>query len=197
MFGTGTFLSGYARASHAYDFYSIRYVFAGAEKVKEETRDIWVEKFGIRILEGYGTTETSPVLTTNTPMHYRGGTVGRFLPGIQYELQDVSGIKKGGRLIVQGPNVMLGYLKADDPGVIQPTPDGRYDTGDIVSVDDEGFVTIEGRVTRFAKIDGEMVSLTAVEDLATSAWSTNEYINAAVIYPDPRKGEQIILITNC
>ena len=196
MFGTGTFLTGYARASHAYDFYSIRYVFSGAEKLKEETRNTWVEKFGIRILEGYGTTETSPALTTNTPMHYRGGTVGRFLPGIKYELQNVPGIERGGRLVVEGPNVMLGYLKADSPGVLQPPPNGRYDTGDIVSVDDEGFVTIEGRATRFAKIAGQIVSLTAVEDLATSAWSTDEYINAAITVPDPRKGEQIILITN-
>ena len=111
-------------------------------------------------------------------------------------MQDVSGIEKGGRLIVEGPNVMLGYLKADIPGVLQPLPDGRYETGDIVSVDNEGFVTIEGRATRFAKIAGEMVSLTAVEDLATSALSTDEYINAAVSVPDPRKGEQIVLITN-
>ena len=196
MFGTNTFLSGYARASHPYDFYSLRYVFAGAEKVKDETRVAWSEKFGLRILEGYGATETSPVLTTNTPMHYRGGTVGRFLPGIKYELENVPGIEKGGRLIVEGPNVMLGYLKEDKPGEIQPPPNGRYDTGDIVSVDDEGFVTIEGRVKRFAKIAGEMVSLTAVEDLAASAWPADKYINAAVSITDPRKGEQIILLTN-
>lgn len=194
MFGTDTFLSGYARSAHPYDFYSVRYVFAGAERVRAETRRTWSEKFGLRILEGYGVTETAPVLATNTPMHYRAGTVGRFLPGIEHELETVPGIEKGGRLIVKGPNVMLGYLLEDKPGVLQPPPDGRYDTGDIVSVDREGFVTIEGRAKRFAKIAGEMVSLAAVENLAASAWPEN--MHAAVSIPDARKGEQIILLTN-
>jgi acyl-[acyl-carrier-protein]-phospholipid O-acyltransferase/long-chain-fatty-acid--[acyl-carrier-protein] ligase len=194
MFGTDTFLTGYARVAHPYDFYSVRYVFAGAEKVNDRTRRIWSEKFGLRILEGYGATETSPALSTNTPMHYRAGTVGRFLPGMTYELEPVAGVERGGRLIVQGPNVMLGYLKDDAPGVLQPPENGRYDTGDIVSVDAEGFVTIEGRAKRFAKIAGEMVSLTAVEGLAATVWP--DTIHAAVSIPDARKGEQIILLTD-
>jgi acyl-[acyl-carrier-protein]-phospholipid O-acyltransferase/long-chain-fatty-acid--[acyl-carrier-protein] ligase len=124
MFGTDTFLTGYARMAHPYDFYSIRYVFAGAERVKSETRATWAEKFGLRILEGYGTTETSPVLATNTPMHYRAGTVGRFLPGIVYKLEPVQGIERGGQLLVSGPNVMLGYLRAESPGRLEPVEGG-------------------------------------------------------------------------
>jgi acyl-[acyl-carrier-protein]-phospholipid O-acyltransferase/long-chain-fatty-acid--[acyl-carrier-protein] ligase len=196
MFGTNTFLAGYARYAHPYDFYSVRYAFAGAEKLKDETRRIWTDKFGVQVFEAYGTTEASPALTTNTPMDSRAGTVGRFLPGIEYALDPVPGVD-GGRLSVRGPNIMLGYLKTDKPGAIQPPATERgvgwYDTGDIVSIDAEGFVTIRGRAKRFAKIGGEMVSLTAVEELATRAWP--EHQHAAVSLPDFQKGEQIVLVT--
>ena len=145
LFGTDTFLAGYARVADNYDFYSVRYVFAGAERVKPETRRAWFERFGIRILEGYGTTETSPGLAVNTPMHYKAGTVGRLLPGIVHRIEPVDGITNGGRLFVSGPNVMLGYLRAEKPGVLESPADGWYDTGDIVELDAEGFVTIKGR----------------------------------------------------
>jgi len=194
LFGTDTFLTGYARMAHPYDFYSVRYVFAGAERVKDETRAMWSEKFGLRIMEGYGATETSPVLATNTPMHYRAGTVGRFIPGIEYKLEAVPGIEKGGRLMVSGPNVMLGYLRAEKPGVLEPVEDGWYDTGDIVEVDEVGFVKIAGRAKRFAKIAGEMVSLTAVENSAVATWP--DYQHAAVSIEDGRKGEQVVLVTD-
>lgn len=194
MFGTDTFLTGYARVAHPYDFYSVRYVFAGAERVKDETRRVWADKFGLRIFEGYGATETAPAITVNTPLYYSAGTVGRFMPGLSYELEPVPGIDEGGKLIVTGPNVMLGYLHAKTPGVIERVERQRYDTGDIVSVDPEGFVTIQGRVKRFAKIAGEMVSLGAVENYASAVWPDN--MHAVISVPNPRKGEELILVTD-
>ena len=193
LFGTDTFLSGYARMAHGYDFYSLRYIFAGAEKVRDETRKAYAEKFGLRILEGYGATECSPVIAVNTPMHFRAGTVGRMLPGMEARLDDVPGIEEGGRLFVRGPNVMAGYLLASDPGTLKPPADGWHDTGDIVTIDDAGFVTIRGRAKRFAKIGGEMVSLPAVEGYAAAVWPDAEH--AVVTRPDERKGEQLVLFT--
>jgi acyl-[acyl-carrier-protein]-phospholipid O-acyltransferase/long-chain-fatty-acid--[acyl-carrier-protein] ligase len=198
LFGTNTFLTGYAKNAHPYDFYSVRYVFAGAEKLMAETRRVWSDKFGLRILEGYGVTETSPVLSVNTPMHFRAGSVGRLLPGIRYRLEPVEGIAEGGRLHVAGPNVMNGYLLAGRPGELAPPASvfgpGWHDTGDLVEVDAEGYVFIKGRVKRFAKIGGEMVSLTAVEELAGRLWPDN--LHAAASLPDPQKGERIVLLTD-
>ena len=190
LFGTDTFLAGYARRANPYDFYALRYVFAGAEPVREETREIWSERFGKRILEGYGVTECSPVIAVNTPMHYRAGTVGRFLPLVEHRLEPVPGIADGGRLMVRGPNVMAGYLRGGD---IEEPPDGWYDTGDIVTVDADGFVAIVGRVKRFAKLGGEMVSLAAAERIAETA--VPEIRHAVVALPDPRRGEKLILVT--
>jgi acyl-[acyl-carrier-protein]-phospholipid O-acyltransferase/long-chain-fatty-acid--[acyl-carrier-protein] ligase len=196
MFGTNTFLAGYARFAHPYDFYSVRYVFAGAEKLKDETRRVWTDKFGVQIFEGYGATETSPGIAINTPIDSRPGTVGRLLPGIEYALDPVPGVD-GGRLSVRGPNVMLGYLKHENPGVVQPPATERgagwYDTGDIVTIDDDGFITIRGRAKRFAKIGGEMVSLAAVEELAARVWPDKQH--AVVSLPDFQKGEQLVLVT--
>ncbi len=193
LFGTDTFLAGYARFAHPYDFYSVRFVCSGAEKLKEETRRVYSERFGVRIFEGYGATETAPVLAMNSPMQTRAGTVGRIMPSIDWRLEPVPGIEEGGRLVVRGPNVMLGYLKADRPGELQPAEGGWYDTGDIVSVDPEGFVTIKGRMKRFAKIGGEMVSLAAVEGYVSRLWP--EHGHAVVSVPDPKKGEQLVLVT--
>jgi acyl-[acyl-carrier-protein]-phospholipid O-acyltransferase/long-chain-fatty-acid--[acyl-carrier-protein] ligase len=193
MFGTDTFLSGYARMAHDYDFYSLRYVFAGAERVRDETRKAWSERFGLRILEGYGATEAAPVIAVNTPMHFRAGTVGRLLPGIEARLDPVPGIEEGGRLAIRGPNVMRGYFKAEAPGVLQPPEDGWHDSGDIVTIDAEGFVTIRGRAKRFAKIGGEMVSLPAVEGYAAALWPESDH--AVVTRPDSRKGEQLVMFT--
>ena len=194
MFGTDTFLSGYARFANPYDFYSIRYVFAGAEKLKEETRKLWSEKYGVRIFEGYGATETSPALSTNTPMHNKPGTVGRLLPGIEYSIEEVPGIDHGGKLIVKGPNVMKAYLFSDEPGELACPENQTYDTGDIVSIDEEGYVVIKGRAKRFAKIAGEMVSLTAVETYLSDLWP--EHHHAVVSVPDPKKGEALVLVTD-
>jgi acyl-[acyl-carrier-protein]-phospholipid O-acyltransferase/long-chain-fatty-acid--[acyl-carrier-protein] ligase len=193
LFGTDTFLSGYARVADNYDFYSVRYVFAGAERVKAETRRVWSEKFGIRIFEGYGATETAPALAVNTPMHFKTGTVGRLLPGIEHRVETVEGISDGGRLFVRGPNVMLGYLRAENPGVLDPPQDGWYDTGDIVQIDAEGFVTIKGRAKRFAKVAGEIVPLGVIEDLVSRLWPSAMHV--VVTVPDAKRGEQLVLIT--
>ncbi len=193
MFGTDTFLSGYARAAHPYDFRSLRYILAGAEPVKESTRRTYMEKFGLRVLEGYGVTETAPVLALNTPMFNKFGTVGRILPGMEARLEKVEGVDEGGRLYVRGPNVMLGYLKVDNPGVLDPPAEGWHDTGDIVTIDEQGFVAIKGRAKRFAKVGGEMISFAAVETLAAELWP--QAPSAVVAVPDPRKGERLILAT--
>ncbi len=197
MFGTNTFLAGYARFADTYDFYSMRYVFAGAEKLHDDVRRVWQEKFGVRIFEGYGATETSPVIAGNTPMANRAGSVGQMMPGMDYQLLDVPGLETGQRLQVRGPNIMMGYLLNDNPGVLVPPVTelgaGWYDTGDIVTLDSDGFIRICGRAKRFAKIAGEMVSLTSVESLASKIWP--DALHAAIAIPDDRKGEQVVLLT--
>jgi acyl-[acyl-carrier-protein]-phospholipid O-acyltransferase / long-chain-fatty-acid--[acyl-carrier-protein] ligase len=197
LLGTSTFLGNYAKFAHPYDFYRLRYVIAGAEKLATPVRDLWFEKFGIRIFEGYGATETAPVLAVNTPMAFRSGTVGQFLPGLQHQLVAVPGIPDGGMLHVKGPNLMSGYLRFEKPGVLQPPAspagEGWYETGDVVEIDDDGFVKIVGRVKRFAKVAGEMVSLDAVEKLAAVA--SPGAAHAASTQPDPARGETILLFT--
>lgn len=193
LFGTSTFLGNYARFAHPYDFYKLRYVVAGAEKLNDEVRKTWVEKFGIRILEGYGATECAPVLAVNTPMAYRTGSVGPLLPGLEHKLEAVPGITQGGLLSVRGPNVMLGYYFYNNPGVLNVPEDGWYGTGDIVDIDADGFVRILGRVKRFAKVAGEMVSLETVEQIANRA--APEAQHAASTQADAQRGENILLFT--
>jgi acyl-[acyl-carrier-protein]-phospholipid O-acyltransferase/long-chain-fatty-acid--[acyl-carrier-protein] ligase len=197
LFGTSTFLSNYAKHAHPYDFRTLKYVIAGAEKLAEPVREMWMDKFGIRILEGYGATETAPVLSVNTPLAYRCGTVGKLLPGIDWKLEEVAGVHQGGLLHVTGANLMRGYLLSGQ-NTIQWTEStygkGWYNTGDVVDIDAEGFVSIVGRVKRFAKIAGEMVSLDLVEKIAQLA---DPLANHAVIaVPDSKRGESLILWTD-
>ncbi len=191
VFGSDTFLAGWARYAHPYDFRSVRYLLAGAERLKESTRRLYADRFGVRVFEGYGTTETAPVLSINLPMHNAPGSAGRFMPGIEWRLEPVEGVDEGGRLWVRGPNVMLGYLHG---GVLEPLPTGWYDTGDIVVVDAAGFVWIKDRAKRFAKIGGEMVSMTVGEALAASIWPDDAH--AVVALGDMRKGERLVLVTS-
>jgi acyl-[acyl-carrier-protein]-phospholipid O-acyltransferase/long-chain-fatty-acid--[acyl-carrier-protein] ligase len=197
LLGTGTFLANYARFAHPYDFYRLRHVIAGAEKLSEAVRATWFEKFGVRIMEGYGATETAPVIVVNTPMAYQSGSVGQLLPGIEAKLVPVPGIAEGGLLHVKGPNVMSGYYRVEKPGELEPLASevgaGWYNTGDIVEIDAEGFLHIRGRVKRFAKIAGEMVSLEVVEKLGVTA--SPAFQHAASSRSDPQRGEAIILYT--
>lgn len=196
IFGTSTFLGNYARQADPFDFYRARFVIAGGEKLNIETEKLWFSKFGLRVHEGYGATECGPAMSLNTPLAFRAGTVGRFLPGVEYRIVPVPGIEQGGVLHVRGPNLMMGYLFSDAPGVLQPPRSelgaGWYNTGDVVSVDDDGFVTIHGRVKRFAKIAGEMVSLERVEQIAYQASPAFKH---AALVEMTRGGESTVLLT--
>ena len=190
MLGTPTFLAGYGKVAHPYDFHRLRYVLAGGEKLRQPVRDLWLDKFGIRILEGYGVTETGPVLCLNTPMSARTGSVGKFLPEIEWRLDPVPGIDSGGNLVVRGPNLMEGYLLYEQG--FRPV-EGWYATGDVVSVDSAGYVFIQARLKRFAKIAGEMINLQIVEEAASACFGTG--LHAAVAAADGRKGERVVLFT--
>jgi acyl-[acyl-carrier-protein]-phospholipid O-acyltransferase/long-chain-fatty-acid--[acyl-carrier-protein] ligase len=194
---TNTFLNGYARKGNPYDFRTLRYLFAAAEKLQESTATTWAQKFGVRLLEGYGATECAPCISVNTPLIPKYGSVGRLLPGMEYRLEPVEGVEDGGRLFVRGPNVMTGYLNADANAKFKALG-GWYDTGDIVSVDSEGYLFIRGRLKRFAKVSGEMVSLTAVEDALAGAFPKYglRCQVAIVTRPDEGKGEALIAVTN-
>ncbi len=190
---TDTFLKGYANYTTLHHFKQVRGIFAGAEKVKEETIKMWKHTFETPIFEGYGMTEASPVIAVNNSLRYKEGSVGCLLPGIKYHLEPVEGLEDGGRLWISGPNIMLGYLN-EEGSIIPPSKDGWYDTGDIAYVDDEGFLTLLGRARRFAKIGGEMVSFSAVENVLTNLWP--EHLHAVLSKPDDKKGEALVLLTN-
>jgi acyl-[acyl-carrier-protein]-phospholipid O-acyltransferase/long-chain-fatty-acid--[acyl-carrier-protein] ligase len=193
LLSTDTFISQYGRAASEADLASLRLAVCGAERVRDETRQLLRRRCNVEVVEGYGVTETAAVIAANTPDDNRLGTVGRLMPDMEYRLEPVEGIPGAGRLFVRGPNVMKGYLKSDRPGVVVPPPDGWHDTGDVVSID-AGYLSICGRAKRFAKVGGEMVSLTVVENCASALWPDN--VHAAVAIPDGRKGEQIVLITD-
>jgi acyl-[acyl-carrier-protein]-phospholipid O-acyltransferase / long-chain-fatty-acid--[acyl-carrier-protein] ligase len=196
LFGTSTFLGNYARFAHPYDFGRLRYVVAGAERLADEVRRVWIEKFGIRVLEGYGVTECAPVIAVNVPMACRIGSVGQLVPGMELHLEPVPGLENAGLLHVRGPNVMKGYLTHEQPGIVQPPNSigpGWHCTGDIVALDADDFIYIRGRSKRFAKIAGEMISLEAVERLANAA--APGFGHAAAARGDAARGEALVLFT--
>jgi len=193
IFATDTFLQQYMRASKDGGLNSLRIAVCGAERVREETRKTAEQRFDMEVLEGYGVTEGAPVLAANQPGDIQAGTIGKMLPGIESRLEPVEGLEEGGQLWVRGPNIMKGYISPDNPGQIVPLADGWHDTGDVVSINDDGHYVIRGRIKRFAKIGGEMVSLMVVENCASAVWP--EHMHAAAIVPDPKRGEQIILVT--
>jgi acyl-[acyl-carrier-protein]-phospholipid O-acyltransferase/long-chain-fatty-acid--[acyl-carrier-protein] ligase len=195
LLSTDTFISQYARAGDQGDLNSLRLAVCGAERLRDETRALIRKKYSIELLEGYGVTETAPVIAANQPGANRSGTVGRMVQGMEARLDPVEGIPNAGRLVVRGPNIMLGYIKPDNPGVIVPPHGGWHDTGDVVSIDEDGFIAIKGRLKRFAKIGGETVSLAVVESCASALWP--EYSHAAIAVPGERKGEDIVLVTTC
>lgn len=201
MFGTNTFLNGYARKAHPYDFRSLRYLFAGAEKLQESTALAWMRHFGVRVFEGYGVTECSPCVSVNVPIRNRMGSTGPLLPGMEYRLEPVDGVSdpegRVGRLLVRGPNVMRGYLNPEANAKFQEL-NGWYDTGDIARVDEHQFIYILGRLKRFAKVSGEMVSLTAVEEALANSFPEYglKFMVAVVTRPDETKGERLVAVTN-
>lgn len=193
MIGIDTFAAAWARASAPDDFETLRLMVLGAEKVKDSTRRLWLERCGIELLEGYGVTEASPVIAVNRPGQNRIGTVGPPLPLIEVKLEPIEGIDVGQKLLVRGPNVMAGYYFHDRPGELVPPPEGWHDTGDVVTMDEAGAISIVGRAKRFAKIAGEMVSLSVVEGLVMEADPDSDH--AVVAVPDPRKGEALVVVT--
>ena len=198
MFGTDTFFRGYGKIAHPFDFHNIRFMFGGAEAIKPDTRNMWMERLGIRVMEAYGATECSPVISANNRIFNRFGSIGKLLPAIKYKIEPVDGIEKGGELVVKGPNIMLGYIMSENPGVLVPLDGGWYHTGDVVDIDEIGFVYIKDRIKRFAKIGGEMVSLNAVQEMVCKAyeWMGADFQYGVVSIPHESKGEQIVLVSN-
>ena len=194
VFGTDTFLAGYARFANRFDFRSVRLIVSGGEKLKDTTKQAYFDNFGLPIHEGYGATETSPVISVNTLLSFKDNTAGKLLPGLKAKIEPIPNIQSGGRLLIKGPTVMLGYYKIDNPGVLEPVKNGWYDTGDIAEIDEDNFITIKGRLKRFAKVAGEMLSLTQIESVIQKLWP--EYTNAILTIPDKRKGQALILITD-
>ena len=207
LFAAPTFLLSYIRRVPADDFASLRTVVVGAEKLKKQIADSFEDKFGLRPLEGYGTTELSPVVSLNLPeelscgicqVGYKEGTVGRPIPGVEVKVVcPESGRElpagQSGLLMVKGPNVMLGYLNREKE-TAEVLKDGWYDTGDIASIDDEGYLTVTDRLSRFSKIGGEMVPHVGVEEAYLKGLDTVEQVVAVTSVPEPRKGEELVVL---
>ncbi|MDR2422209.1 MAG: AMP-binding protein, partial [Deltaproteobacteria bacterium] len=193
IIGSDSFAAAWARNAHPYDFFKARLVILGAEKIQSRTMDLYFKKFGLKLYEGYGVTEISPIVAVNTPLRSRIGSVGQFLPGMEWRLEPVEGLESGGRLLIKGPSVMMGYINPENPGQIEPPEGGWHDTGDVVEVDPEGYVWIKGRLKRFAKIKGEMISLALLEEVAAQTFPEEK--TAVLAIPDEERGERLLLVS--
>jgi len=206
LLATPTFLLAYMRRATRDDFASLRTVIAGAEKLRPAVAGAFARQFGVRPLEGYGATELSPVVSLNVPdvevagvaqTGTREGSVGHPLPGVAVRVVDPEtggALPEGaaGMLLVKGPNVMRGYL-GDPETTAQVLREGWYETGDIASLDGDGFIHILDRVSRYSKIGGEMVPHLAVEETLASGLKTMDRVVAVTSAADERKGEQLVV----
>jgi acyl-[acyl-carrier-protein]-phospholipid O-acyltransferase / long-chain-fatty-acid--[acyl-carrier-protein] ligase len=207
LVATPTFLNAYARRCTPEEFGSLRFVMAGAEKLPERISIAFEDHFGIRPLEGYGCTECSPVVAVNT-LDFRAasfrqvgakrGSIGHPLPGITVkiidpETQRTLAANEPGLLLVRGPNVMRGYLNRPEK-TAEVLRDGWYNTGDIAVVDEDGFLRITDRLSRFSKIGGEMVPHIKIEEKLQELAEAAEQIFVVTAVPDEKKGERLIVL---
>jgi len=212
LIGAPTFLRSYTRRCEPKDFAALDVVVTGAEKLPPDVADAFEEKFGIRPLEGYGTTELSPVVSVNIPpsrvvsefqQAAREGTVGQTIPGVSAKVVDLDtgedlGIDRSGMLLIKGSNVMKGYLNEPEL-TAEVIRDGWYTTGDVARIDADGYITITGRQSRFSKIGGEMVPHIGVEETLASVLSSGDddeaLLRVAVTsVPDAKKGERLVVL---
>jgi acyl-[acyl-carrier-protein]-phospholipid O-acyltransferase/long-chain-fatty-acid--[acyl-carrier-protein] ligase len=215
LVGTPTFLRMYtvSKKVSVDSMQSLRLVVAGAEKLRQEVREGFESKFNLPVYEGYGTTETSPGASVNLPdieadhsnppkLRNRPGTVGRAFSGTEFRIVDPDSLDpiptgEDGLILIGGPQIMKGYLKMPEKtaDVIEMIDGYRwYRSGDKGHLDEDGFLTIVDRYSRFAKIGGEMISLTTVEEEILDVWSDKDLEIAATCLPDQRKGEKIVLL---
>jgi acyl-[acyl-carrier-protein]-phospholipid O-acyltransferase / long-chain-fatty-acid--[acyl-carrier-protein] ligase len=179
LFGTDALLMGYAAAASKVDYNSLRYVFSGADALQKRTVDYYRSRFQLTIYEGYGATETSGPIAVNTPDHHLLGSVGQLLPGLNAQWHKVTGCRDAAHLFVSGPNVMLGYVDAKDPKKISSLVGGWYQTGDLAVIDQSGFIKLKGRLKRFIKVGGEMISLSSIESYALDLWPDHHHVAIA------------------
>jgi acyl-[acyl-carrier-protein]-phospholipid O-acyltransferase/long-chain-fatty-acid--[acyl-carrier-protein] ligase len=210
MLSTPTFLRSYLRRCEREDFGAMQVLFTGAEKLPTELADAFEQKLGIRPTEGYGCTELSPIASANIPPgrgttgEFEGvkeGTIGRPLPGISAKIVDLDsgadlGPNRQGMLLFTGPNVMQGYLNRPDL-TKEVLRDGWYVTGDVAEIDEEGFIKITGRISRFSKLAGEMVPHLRIEETLNHVLALDDAEEIRLVVsavPDPKKGEKLVVL---